>query len=129
MPLQSAVPVPRRLSPVLSSCSVRGTVDVVLRRTVGGLVVTPGAEVSGDALYTFLVALAGCIRSKLVVDLTNVFPTEVALVAVRDAVAGAARQRCQISLVDERPVARRRINRLGEGLQAYASVGSAIGTS
>lgn len=108
------------------------TVDVVLRHTPSALVVTPGAELCGDALYTLLVALAeGCTEGALVVDLTNVFPTENALRAVRQGPFASAGRGCEIRLVDERSVGRRRISRIrgAEYGHVYASIESAIGAS
>jgi len=106
-------------------------VDVVLRRRSGRLVVTPDAEVGGNAFHTLLVALAGCIKGQMVVDLTYLFPTEAVLAAVRDALYATPERTCGIRLVDERLAARRRISRLpGAGsLAVYPSVDSAIGAA
>lgn len=128
---------PSALPTSLSSAAVtthgpgRPTADVVLRRRSGRLVVTPEAEVGGNAFRTLLVALAGCVKGQMVVDLTYLFPTEAALVAVRDALYGTPERSCEVRLVDERLAARRRIGRLpgARGLAVYPSVDSAIGAA
>jgi len=114
---------------VSSKRSLRLTTTAALRNQSGRLVVTPEAALGSDAFSTVLVALAGCAQRQMIVDLTYMSLHDAALLAVREARCGSAEPTCDIRLVDERPGARRRINRLrgGHGLPVYATVEFAIG--
>lgn len=128
MALNSALPA-RPQHAFAQAARAQESVDIVLQRRSGHLIVTPDAGIGADAIHAFLAALAGCVKSPLVIDLTHVLATDAALLAVYEALHGSAAPTCEVRLVTERLTARRRIGRfLGHrGVSVYTSVDSAIG--
>lgn len=107
------------------------SVDVVLTRRSGHLVVTPEAGLGANALRAVLGALVDRVRTPLVIDLSHVLPTEPALLAVHRELHGLVEPHHEVRLVADRPVARQRIGRVfgTRGRHVYPTVTEAIGAA